>query len=54
MSCNVKTYGVNVKKYCERRRIRIDGNLVWVYKLKEEKKKYFEILDDSDLMNECC
>lgn len=46
MSCNVKTYGLNVKKYCERNRIRVDGERVCVYQLKESMKKYFEIVDE--------
>ena len=46
MSCNVKTYGVNIKKYCEVKQVRIDGERVRVYKLKESMKKNFEIVDE--------
>ena len=46
MSCNVKTYGLNVKKFCERKQMRIDGQRVRVYKLKESMKNNFEIVDE--------
>ena len=46
MSCNVKTYGLNIKKFCEVPRPRIDGERVRVYKLKESMKNNFEIVSD--------
>ena len=46
MSCNVKTYGLNVKKFCERTRISTELGRIWVYQLKESMKKYFEIVNE--------
>ena len=46
MSCNVKTYGLNVKKFCEVKQVRIDGQRVRVYKLKESMKNNFEIVNE--------
>ncbi len=46
MNCNVKTYGLNIKKFCERRQIRVNGGKPYVYILKESMKNNFEIVND--------
>ena len=48
MSCNVKTYGLNIKQFCDRKRISTEQGRIWVYQLKESMKNNFEIVNDDD------
>ena len=40
--CNIKTFGMNMCKYCETKRVRLGGKLEWRYQLKDEFKQPFD------------
>ena len=46
MSCNVKTYGLNIKQFCDVERPRVDGKRITLYKLKESMKNNFEMVNE--------